>query len=431
MAKLGREHVMLAQEMTARGVSVRTVAGQLGVDESTLRYRLARSADAPDGRRERATVLDGWEAVVTAVLQRFADERVTAGHHGRCSAHVVHGVLVREFGFRGSYQAVRRYLVRQYGTPPVQAVRRVELPPGVQAQHDWFDWPAVVGEERCQLHGLIGTLAHSRATFVWASRVETQVAWQTGHLAMFARYGGVPGWVRIDNLKTGVAHGAGPTAVFNRAFAIFAWTCGFALDACRPATGSDKGKTERQVRTRRGAFADLFVQAWPSLDALQAALDARAEALHQQLRCPVTGTPIAEALADERRFLQPIPAVHEPFDVVVARRVSRDCLVSFEGRRYSVPFGWVGRTVEVRGTARHVVVLAEDTEVARHARHTAARLVLNAAHDEGDSTPTVLAPTPFGRRARLQLADLPGWPAPAAVARPLDAYVRLLEEGRP
>ncbi|MHB2034992.1 MAG: IS21 family transposase [Gemmatimonadaceae bacterium] len=422
---------MLAQEMTARGVSVRTVAGQLGVDESTLRYRLARPPDAVDGRRARATALDGWADVVRAVLERFGDERVTSGTRARCSAQVVHGVLVREFGFAGSYQAVRRYLVRQYGAPPVQAVRRVETPPGVQAQHDWFDWPAQLAGERCVLHGLIGTLSHSRATFVWASRVETQVAWQTGHLAIFQRYGGVPGWVRIDNLKTGVAQGAGPTAVFNPAFVAFARTCGFALDACRPATGSDKGKTERQVRTRRGAFADLFVQAWPSLEALQAALDARAAALHAQLRCPVTGTTIAEAFAAEQRLLRPVPALHEPFDVVVARRVSRDCLVSFEGRRYSVPFVWVHRLVEVRGTARHVVVLAEGAEIARHARHTTARLVLDPAHYEGESTATVTAPTPFGRRARQQLANLPGWPAPATVARPLDAYVQLIEVGRP
>jgi len=44
---------MLAQEMVDRAVSVRQVATQLGVDESTLRYRLRRPLDAPDGRSER------------------------------------------------------------------------------------------------------------------------------------------------------------------------------------------------------------------------------------------------------------------------------------------------------------------------------------------------------------------------------------------
>lgn len=432
MAKLRRTHVMIAKEMIERGTSIRHAAAQLGVDESTLRYRLHRALDGPDGRRQRATALAGWDERVDAVLARFDDARVLADGAGHCAAQTLYEVLQREYDFRGSYQAVRRYLVRRFGSPPVQAVRRVETPPGVQAQHDWFDFTAVVDGRPQPLHGLIGVLAHSRASFVWVSPVMTQLAWQAGHLALFQRYGGVPLWVRIDNLKTGVASGAGPTAVLNPAFQTFARTCGFAVDPCRAATGADKGKVERGVRTERGAFADLFLRDWRSLEGLQTALDTRATERHARRRCPATGTTVAAALAAERAVLRPLPAVHEPFDCVVARRVSRDCLVSFEGRRYSVPFRWVGRLVEVRGTAQHVVILADGRELARHARHTARRLVLEPTHYEGPSTATVRAPTPLGHRARLQLATqlagVPGLPAPAAVARPLSEYLTLLEE---
>jgi transposase len=78
-------------------------------------------------------------------------------------AQLVREVLVRDYAFRGSYQAVRRYLRRTFGSGPIQAVRRIETPAGVQAQHDWFDWPEIIGDERCTLHGLIGTLSFSRA----------------------------------------------------------------------------------------------------------------------------------------------------------------------------------------------------------------------------------------------------------------------------
>jgi transposase len=419
---------MVAHEMVTRGVAVRQVARQLGVSEAGLRYRLQRAPEAPDGRRERSSVLAGWDDVVAAVLERFGDGRVTPGSETRCQARTVFEVLLREFGFAGSYQAVRRYLRRRFGHPPVQAVRRVELPAGVQAQHDWFEWESVVGGERRTVYGLIGTLAFSRATFVWVSPTLTQLAWQAGHLALFHRYGGVPLWVRIDNLKTGVAAGAGPTAVLNPTFARFAATCRFQVDPCRAATGRDKGKVERQVRTDRGAFADLLTQDWLAFEPLQAALDARSHELHDRRRCPATGTTVAEALRAERHQLQSLPPVHEPFDVVVARRVSRDALVSFEGRRYSVPFAWVGRTVEVLGTARHVVVIGDGQERARHPRHTARRLVLDPAHYDGPSTATVLAPPPLGRRGRLQLAAVAGLPSPTAIARPLTAYVALVEE---
>jgi transposase len=427
MAKLRREQVMIAEEMVARSVSVRRVAAQLGVDESTLRYRLGRSPTAPDGRQKRASVLAGWDDRVEAVLARFGDARVVAEGSGHCEAQLVHRLLVQEHGFAGSYQAVRRYLRRRFPAP-VQAVRRVETPPGVQAQHDWFDFPARIAGERQPLHGLLGTLSHSRGRFVWVSPTMTQLAWQTGHLALFQRYAGVPLWVRIDNLKTGVAHGAGPTAVLTPAFAVFARQCGFAVDPCRAATGSDKGKVERGVRSARSAWADLLQHAWPSVAALQAALDERAAERHARERCPVTGTTIEAALAAERQVLQPVPAMHEPFDCVVARRVGRDGLVAFESRRYSVPFAWITRMVEVRGTAQHVVMLADGQEIARHPRRTAARLLLEPTHYEGPSTATVRAPTPLGRRARLQLSALP---APSALRRPLADYVALVDGQRP
>jgi transposase len=422
---------MIAHEMVDRSVSVRQVAAQLGVDESTLRYRLGRPVDAVDGRRLQPTALAGWDERVDVVLTRFGDARVVAEGSGHCEAQQLHDILTREYQFTGSYQSVRRYLKRRFAPPPIQAVRRIETPAGVQAQHDWFDFDCVIAGERRSLHGLIGTLSHSRASFVWVSPTMTQLAWQTGHLALFARYGGVPLWIRIDNLKTGVASGAGPSAVITPAFQTFARTCGFAVDPCRARTGSDKGKVERGVRTDRGAFADLFLADWRSLESFQTALDGRAAELHDRRRCPMTGTTITDALAAERPLLQPVPAVHEPFDCVVARRVARDCLVSFEGRRYSVPFASVGRTVEVRGTAHHVVVIAEGRELARHARHTAARLVLTPAHYDGESTAAVRAPTPLGRRAQLQLAalpGLPGLPTPAAVVRPLSAYIALVED---
>lgn len=45
----------------------------------------------------------------------------------------------------------------------------------------------------------------------------------------------------------------------------------------------------------------------------------------------------------------------EPFDIVVRRPVGLDCLVSFEGRRYSVPFHFVRQEGEVRGLENRVL----------------------------------------------------------------------------
>lgn len=78
------------------------------------------------------------------------------------------------------------------------------------------------------------------------------------------------------------------------------------------------------------------------MEELQELLGAEAETVLDRLDCPVTGNSVREACEAERKLLQPLPTMSEPFDVVVSRPVHRDCLVSFEGQGYSVPFR-VGR----------------------------------------------------------------------------------------
>ena len=434
--KLSQCEVRVVLRMRERGASVRGLARDLGVTEGAVRYRLKQlgASGRPDGRRRKPTALDGYEEAVGAIQKRLGDGRLT-GEGRPCQVRLIYEVLVRDHGYAGSYQAVVRYLRRKHGPPRVRAIRRVETPPGVQAQHDWFEERVPIGTRRVELGLLLGTLSYSRARFCWPSEDQTQLSWHTGHHELFGRYEGVPLWVRIDNAKTAVARGAGPTAVLNPSYEAYARMCGFGVDACRAGKGSDKGKVERSVRTLRESFGEVLRRGAGSLEEFGRLLDARSEVLLDRLRCPVTGGTVREALAEERRVLQPLPSSAELFDVEVTREVSRDCLVSFEGRRYSVPFAWVGRLVDVRGTARDVVVRGGGEEIARHRRRTDALLLLEKSHYDGPSTDRVIRPTPLGRRARLQIAGLPADGARTASAlapregleRPLSEYARLVE----
>lgn len=67
------------------------------------------------------------------------------------------------------------------------------------------------------------------------------------------------------------------------------------------------------------------------MEELQGLLDIEGEALLDRLDCSVTGTSVRQAWEAERSLLQPLPTMAEPFDIVVTRKVQRDCLVSFRG----------------------------------------------------------------------------------------------------
>lgn len=409
-------------------LSNRAAAAALGVTEGALRYRRRRlAAGATDRRADQATALDGLEAAVAGVLEALAP---TAGADRPVSARLVFEALVAEHDYRGSYPAVVRYLRRQRGVPPVRAIRRVETAPGVQAQHDWLEEPVRLAGGLVQVYGLLGTLSYSRGSALWLGLRQTQVAWQTGHAALFRAYGGVPRVIRLDNLRTAISRGAGSTAVVTPAFEAFCQSCHTVVDACRVRTPTDKGKVERRVRVIYAALAPLFRRAWTDLAPLQAAVSGRLAELETRLRCPATGTTIAEARRLEQPALQPLPLLGEPFDLIAARRVHRDSLISFEGRQYSVPFAWIGRDVEVIGTAHDVVIRGDGAELARHPRHTAQRLLLDPTHYEGPSTARVLAPVPLGRRGQAQVLTDPRLPAPTAVARALESYAVLIDGAR-
>lgn len=51
----------------------------------------------------------------------------------------------------------------------VRAVRRVETPPRIQAQHNWFTTRTRVGGQPQEVQALVGVLSHSRGKFCWVS----------------------------------------------------------------------------------------------------------------------------------------------------------------------------------------------------------------------------------------------------------------------
>jgi len=420
MGRLDSEGRTAMAVLLERGHSQSAVARLLGVSEGAVRYHRKRwSADAVDGRSKQ-------ELKASAHAEAIAHWR-DQQEDGRVNLAALHDWLRCEHGYAGSLKSVQRYWSRTYPAPAIRARRRVETPAGAQAQVDWAEFPgAVLGDEVVDLVALIVTLSWSRKRAVVWARSKDMLSWQACQTASFQRLGGVPAVLRIDNVKTAIAKGAGAWGVINETYRRFAAQLKFHVDACQPRHPRGKGKVERHVRELRETV-DPRREAFVSLEHLQAATDARLEERAKRLRCPITGTPIAEAWAQERRLLTPLPeTLPDPFDVVVRRPVEIDCMVSFEGRRYSVPFRFVDQEVEIRGLAGRVQILKSAEVIAEHPRGTAALIVRTEAHYDGDDTDRVRAPMPLGRMGR-RLVEIA---ASNVQHRSIDLYARLAEVAR-
>lgn len=419
MAGIDLEIRMTIKTLAERGTSSAAIGRLLGLPESNVRYHLGRMrSGATDGRSERPRRANVVAHAIAHWMQL---------HDGQAlNLAALHDWLVSEHDYPGSLRSVQRFVADRYGSAPRRARRRVETPPGAQAQLDWAIFPGVsVGGERRELSALLLSLSHSRYCAMWWSLRRTQLAWLSGHNELLRRVGGVPAVIRIDNDTAAVAHGAGPWGVLSEPYRRYALTVRFHVDLCQPRQPQAKGKIERRVRASRDRI-DPLREHWTDLGELQRFTDEQMQRDAQRRLCPATGTPVAAAWTHERVLLQPLPLLPEPFDTVATRTVGGDGLVSFEGRQYSVPFALLGQRVELRGCAEHVQVLSGAAIVAQHPRHTAARLVIEPGHYEGPSTSQVLAPQPLGRMG-LRLQEIAAMPV---AHRPMDLYAALAEVAR-
>ena len=429
MAKLSTEQIVTIQVLQERGQSQRQVAQILGVSEGAVRYHLRRAREgAADGRQKLSRIEQ--LGLSEAVAYWWQAQVETLGKQRPPSVQLLHEFLRAEYGYDGSYKSVRKFVRARYGRPPIRPFRRIETPPGAQTQSDWGEFPGVdLGDADgpTKVYAFVMVLSHSRKEAVVWSRSMDQLAWHRVHNEAYRRLGGVAAVNRIDNLKTGIAHGCGAWGEINEQYRIYARTMGFHIDACEVRAPEQKGKTERRVGDCKGL--NIAGRQFDGLEGLQAWTDADRAARASKRICPVTGLSVAASWDAEKPFLRPLPALlPEPFDLVKTVPVHKDCMIHFEGRSYPVPFLYVSRTVEVRGGSGCVQILDPRTgEVLRsYPRHTQERILIDPSCYDGPGTAEVLPPKPLGRMAQKlqEIASLP------VQRRPMDLYAALAEVAR-
>lgn len=420
MAKLSSEDVVTVSSLVKRGLSNVEIARLLGVSEGAVRYHRRRIEEgAVDGRSKQPFLAEEYRPAIDQYLESVREEIPS-------NVTDLFDYLVAEHEYPGSLRNLQRYVRMAFPPPPLRARRRVETPPGAQAQADWAHFPNVlIAGRHVDLLGFSMQLSFSRGDVIVWSEGSEQLAWLMVHNEAFRRLQGVAATVRIDNPKTAISRGAGAWGEINATYRRYAQTARFHVDACQPRSPEAKGKVERRILDQRFG-CNPYGRHWNDLEELQGWTDERKEVRWAKRICPATGTSVADAHRLEVPLLGPVDALPEPFDLAVTRRVNRDCTIQFEGRTYSVPFQHVGQEVEIRGGARKVVILSGAVTIAEHPRGTPERIVLDQSHFTGEATPSVIPPQPLGRMGRKLQEILELTPE----ARPLDLYAALAEVAR-
>ena len=241
-----------------------------------------------------------------------------------------------------------------------------------------------------QVYAFVMVLGYSRMKYIeFTSSMDLETLMKF-HMNAFAYFNGVPEQILYDNMKTAVTKHTPIEIRFNRKFEGFLACYGIVPKACKPSRPQTKGKVENVVGYLKKNFMKRRHQ--PNLHALNE--DVR-KWLDQTANKKLNGTTNESPL---KRFeLEPkhlgssnmrsaFPLAHWEI-----REVSRDSFISYNGKRYSVPFRFVGQKVKIKETLDHHIEIYDEFEcIAKHPiltgkTYLASLIGLNAIQKYGKS----------------------------------------------
>jgi len=285
---------------------------------------------------------------------------------------------VRKAGLRISYGTVADYVreKRALGTKILAKEGYIKqwYIPGEILEFDW-------GEVHLFIKGVF-TKVYMGATSLcsngrWGQLFHRQdkLAFIEAHVQAFRYYGGIPGCMVYDNMRTAVKTFLGKEKEPTQTLVNLSAYYGFRFRFCNVRSGNEKGHVERGVEVlRRRAFADRY-----NFDSLE---EANTSLLSV---CDQTNAEdeVLVNYEQERRYLRLVEADMSCFE---AKDHTVDKLSTFSllGSHYSVPSDYIRENVWVKLYSEQVV--AYDTsgngkkEIARHARSHAPTWVMDLKH---------------------------------------------------
>jgi transposase len=286
-------------------------------------------------------------------------------------------------GYDGGITILRDFMAPHRPVYRAKVTPRFETEPGRQAQVDvgHFTYRNPEGRLR-KTYCLAMVLGYSRMLYVEFLPRPGQMEILKAIRNAFDYLGGVPHEILSDNASSLVRKAATKDrpVEWSETYLDFARHFGFVPRACRAYWARGKGKVERPIRYIRDSF-------WPTGFEDLGDLNRQViQWLEGTANIRIHGTtyeqPVRRWAAEKLDPVNPRPYV---ISSLGTRRVSNDCLVSWNARKYSAPWPLAGHDVRVREF--ETGVLAVEHEGAAVARHEVAGEAcgprIQQAHYEG------------------------------------------------
>jgi transposase len=351
------------------GKGIREIARKFNLARNTVK-NIIRSGITDQEYKRSEQPRPKLGIFVKQLAEWLKEDSIKPVRHRR-SSQILFEQLQRE-GYEGGYDTLRRYVGRwqeEDGSAIIKAFVPLEFDPGEAFQFDWSYEKIELDGVSVEINIAHFRLCYSRKLFCVAYTLEKLEMVFDAHIRAFEFFGGVCRRGIYDNLKAVVTKILmGKDRLWNRRFQSLASHYLFEPVACTPAAGWEKGQVENQVDLVRSRFFVLR-RRFASLEELNEWLERECRNYAISAKHPeFKDKTVDQVFAEEKSKLLNLPV--SPFDGYHEgiARVSLQLLVSFDRNRYSVDAMAVGKSVQVRAYADHVIIVLNDTVVATHKR---------------------------------------------------------------
>lgn len=198
--------------------------------------------------------------------------------------------------------------------------------------------------------------------------------WIEAHIHAYSFFGGVTRILVPDNLKTGVIKNTRTELVLNRSYHEMAEHYGTAIIPARPVRPKDKPSAEGTVRViETWILAALRNRKFFTFDELNKAIREKLEEFNAKPFQKKKGSRLAAFIEEEKDFLMPLPA--SPYETAVwsTATIQPDHLITIGNCKYSVPYEFIGKKVDIRATENSIEVFYHNNRIAAHVRKVYSR----------------------------------------------------------
>ena len=347
------------------GASMRHAAQCLGISRKTVK-RYWDGAHTPGERKAYPQSNDSPEklAVVEAIKKYFGDNKEFSKGKQTINAKTAWKAIRDTYNVGES--TVRRY-VQELKCQNPQAFIPLDFEPGEVMQVDWTEVKVCVKGHLWKAPVFCAVLPYSYDIFAMVMPNMQWPCFVEGHIRAFEHFQGVSERVFYDNLKSAVLSDYGKNAVKQEKFKLFEAHYGFEAVFMNVAAGNEKGAVENLCGSiKQAAFTPI--PKGDTLKEIQGQVAARCLEYRAYHKIKDRPGSILEMSQEERACLQPLPAKRYEAYAAAEAIVGSDLTFRHDSVKYSLPVGYVGKTVTLRVFAYEVEAWYKGLLVYRHTR---------------------------------------------------------------